>query len=82
MTCKPTPFFAECRRCGARWLVATGMLSLAQMNDVRRCPHCGTGKKQVSLCPTAGKDAVTKPRTGDPKFAKRKERARGRQQQD
>jgi DNA-directed RNA polymerase subunit RPC12/RpoP len=65
-----TRFFAECRRCGARWLVGTGLLSIAQMDEIRRCPHCGTGRKQVSLCATRGPNAVTEPRDGRPMPAK------------
>lgn len=61
-----TPFYAECRRCGERWLLAVGFIPLAQLAEPCRCPNCGMGKKEVFICPTHGQNAVAEPRKGKP----------------
>lgn len=61
------PVFAECKRCGERWVF--GYVPLAIDTLVRtlkrtRCPNCDATPKLISLCATDGKGAVKKSRRG------------------
>lgn len=61
-----TPLFVECRRCGARWQVATTPVDIAVLWAATRnptCPNC-SATKSISLCPTIGADRVTAARDG------------------
>lgn len=69
---KRKPIFAECRKCGERWKIATLPVAIDQLVKAARqtCPNCAE-KKAVVLCKTDGPEKVTEARNGKPIGGKR-----------